>query len=134
MKFVLNASTRCLTMHVILTKANIDNGWPRSNLCRDTYRYNVLRRDVPRFSMMVDPHDFRRPRMNETLRVPLAERSYDIVITNDSLSRIGAFARGRSKSKTALVITDENASVHAAPIQTSLADADFRTSLVVRPA
>jgi len=72
--------------------------------------------------------------MTQSLRVQLAERSYDIVVTTDSLSRIGAFARERSKGSTALVITDENARAHAEPAQQSLNAAGFRTSLVIRAA
>jgi 3-dehydroquinate synthase len=72
--------------------------------------------------------------MNDsTLRVNLRERSYDIVVTNDSLDSLGAFARQRTQGKLALVVTDEHARVHAAPIEQSLSAAGFRTSLAVRP-
>lgn len=69
-----------------------------------------------------------------TLRVNLAERGYDIVATADALAQAGAFARRRSNAQTAIIVTDENAQVHAVPVQQSLDAAGFRTSLVVRPA
>jgi 3-dehydroquinate synthase len=69
-----------------------------------------------------------------TLRVNLAERSYDIAVCSDALPRIGSFARERVNAQTALIVTDENARVHAVPIQQSLDANGFRTALVVRPA
>jgi 3-dehydroquinate synthase len=70
----------------------------------------------------------------QTLHVQLAERSYDILVSTNALATVGAFARERNKSQTALVITDQNARVHADPVQSSLTDAGFRTSLVIRAA
>jgi 3-dehydroquinate synthase len=73
--------------------------------------------------------------MNEqTMRVQLGERSYDIVVTGDALSQVGAFARARVKGTSALLVTDANAKLHAEPIRASLNAAGFRTSIVVRPA
>lgn len=73
--------------------------------------------------------------MNEqTLRVQLQERSYDIVVSADALVGAGAFARARSKGATALVITDQNARIHAESVQRSMNGAGFRTTLVVRGA
>jgi 3-dehydroquinate synthase len=69
----------------------------------------------------------------QTLRVNLGERSYDIVVTGNSLHQLGAFARQRSKGTTAIIVTDENAKVHAQPIQQSLNANGFRTSLTIRP-
>jgi 3-dehydroquinate synthase len=73
--------------------------------------------------------------MNEhSLRVALGPRSYDIVVSADSLPRLGEFARARSKASTALVVTDDNARVHALAAQGSLSDAGFRAGLAVRNA
>jgi 3-dehydroquinate synthase len=69
-----------------------------------------------------------------SLHVQLGERSYDIVVTADSLHSLGAFARQRCSGSTALVVTDENAAVHAEPVRRSLTDAGFRTALVIRAA
>ena len=44
----------------------------------------------------------------QTIRVDLAERSYDIVIGCGNLNRLGAFAAERGKTTHAVVITDEN--------------------------
>src|SRR2546425_7733225 len=74
------------------------------------------------------------PMNDQTLRVQLGCRSYDIVVTSDSLARVGAFARARTQGKAALIVTDENARVHAAPIQQSLTAAGFRTALTIRSA
>ncbi|MSQ96076.1 MAG: 3-dehydroquinate synthase [Gemmataceae bacterium] len=72
--------------------------------------------------------------MNEqTLRVQLRERSYDIVVTANALPQLGAFALARTQGNAALIVTDENAKVHAASVQTSLEAAGFRTRLAVRP-
>jgi 3-dehydroquinate synthase len=68
------------------------------------------------------------------LHVRLGARSYDILVANDSLHHLGAFARQRSQGNAALIVTDENANVHAQPIQQSLNESGFRTSLTVRPA
>ena len=70
---------------------------------------------------------------NQPLRVHLGERAYDIVVSGDSLHRLGAFARERAQGNTALIITDEHANVHAQPIQQSLQEAGFRTSVTIRP-
>ncbi len=69
-----------------------------------------------------------------SLRVNLAERSYDIVITADALAQAGAFARQRSNAQTALIVADANTKAHAIPVQQSLDAAGFRTALTVRPA
>lgn len=73
--------------------------------------------------------------MNEPpLTVHLGPRSYDIVVTADDLSNIGAFARARTRGSAALVVTDANARPHAQSVQASLNATGFRTSLMVRPA
>ena len=68
-----------------------------------------------------------------SLRVQLGERSYDIVVANDSLHHVGSFARARAQGNAALIVTDENAKVHAQPIQQSLDKNGFRTWLAIRP-
>ncbi|MBI1831568.1 MAG: 3-dehydroquinate synthase [Planctomycetes bacterium] len=70
----------------------------------------------------------------QTLRVSLGERSYDIVVTADSLQQLGAFARARGKGTAALVVTDENARIHGQAVQSSLSAAGFRAGLVIRAA
>src|SRR5271156_5769991 len=74
-----------------------------------------------------------RPMNPHSLRVNLAERSYDIVITAGAVSQVGALARPRTKAQKALIVTDVNAKVHALPIQQSLAAAGFRAALAIRP-
>jgi 3-dehydroquinate synthase len=71
---------------------------------------------------------------DQTLRVQLGCRSYDIVVTSDSLCEVGPFARANAKGNAALIVTDENARVHAVPIQQSLTAAGFRTALTIRAA
>jgi 3-dehydroquinate synthase len=71
---------------------------------------------------------------DQNLRVNLADRSYDIVVTADALRQLGVFARARTKGSTALVVTDTNAKSHAQTAQQSLDAARFRTGLVIRPA
>lgn len=68
----------------------------------------------------------------QSLRVNLAERSYDIAITND-LAGVGAFARARCVGQTAFVISDQNVAVHAAAVRESLAAAGFRAAQATRP-
>jgi len=73
--------------------------------------------------------------MNDsTLRVQLGERSYDILVTCDSLAQLGAFARARTRAASSLVVTDENVKPHANQVRASLDAAGFRTALAVRPA
>src|SRR4051812_27714536 len=74
------------------------------------------------------------PAPSHSLRVHLAERSYDIVITGDALADVGPFARRRAKGSSALVVTDANVEPHARQVQESLTAAGFRTGLAVRPA
>jgi 3-dehydroquinate synthase len=67
------------------------------------------------------------------LRVQLDERSYDIVVTGNSLHHLGAFARQRAKGTAALIVTDENARVHVPAIERSLNETGFRTALAILP-
>lgn len=69
----------------------------------------------------------------ETLRVPLAERSYDIIVTHNDLAGVGAFARARSKGTSAFVIADQSVAAAAGQVCRSLEQAGFRTTLAQRP-
>lgn len=48
------------------------------------------------------------PQASQTIRVNLAERSYDIEIGSGNLQRFGAFVADRGRTTHAVVITDEN--------------------------
>ena len=69
-----------------------------------------------------------------TVRVALAERSYDIAITSDDPGALGPFARARSKASLAVIITDDRVRAHADAVAASLAQAGFRTARQVVPA
>jgi len=66
-----------------------------------------------------------------TIRVNLKERGYDIVVTTDALSDLGAFARQRTQGTSAVVVTDENVEELAKGVQTSFQAEDFQTQLKV---
>ena len=68
-----------------------------------------------------------------SLRVQLAERSYDIVVTRNDLAGVGAFARACCQGKNAFIIADEKVVKHAALVQTSLEKAGFHVTLAQRP-
>src|SRR5947209_19108412 len=68
-----------------------------------------------------------------SLRVELAKRSYDIVVTRDDLAGVGAFARERCAGRQALVIADEKVALHAGIVAQSLARAGFRVATAWRP-
>lgn len=67
-----------------------------------------------------------------SLRVQLAERSYDIAVTKSDLGGVGAFARQRAAGQSALVIADENVTGHAEHVKRSLEAAGFRVGLALR--
>lgn len=69
---------------------------------------------------------------DQTVRVQLGSRSYDILVTGNALPRVGAFARARSKGTNALIITDANAKVHADALHQSLQDAGLCTWIATR--
>jgi 3-dehydroquinate synthase len=69
----------------------------------------------------------------KSLRVHLAERSYDIVITRHDSAGIGTFARQRCPGKWAFIIADENVATHAAAIEKSLREAGFLVASAFRP-
>jgi 3-dehydroquinate synthase len=68
-----------------------------------------------------------------TVRVSLADRSYDIVITSDDLASLGPFARARSKSPLAVVVADDRVTPHAEAVASSLGQAGLRTALQTVP-
>ncbi len=68
-----------------------------------------------------------------SLRVHLAERGYDIVITRNDLAGAGAFARARAAGRSAFLIVDEKVTHHAALIQAGLEKSGFRVALAQRP-
>jgi len=67
-----------------------------------------------------------------TVRVHLAERSYDILITAGSLDRAGPFVAQRAEATRAVVITDANVEhPHAVTVCRSLAEASLKADMVV---
>src|SRR5437868_6237330 len=68
-----------------------------------------------------------------SLRVELAERSYDIVVTGNDLAGVGAFARDRCAGRNALVIADEKVLRHGGLVEQSLEKAGFEVSVAWRP-
>ncbi|HYT94000.1 MAG TPA: 3-dehydroquinate synthase [Gemmataceae bacterium] len=68
-----------------------------------------------------------------TLRVNLAQRSYDIVTTSDDVEGLGRFARERTRGSLAFIVTDENVANHAAAVTRSLANCGFRTAVEILP-
>jgi 3-dehydroquinate synthase len=67
------------------------------------------------------------------VQVQLAERKYDIAITQDTLAGIGGFARTRSQGTTALVVADANVGQHAEAVVASLKEAGFSTQNIQLP-
>lgn len=69
-----------------------------------------------------------------TVRVALAERSYDIALTDDDLASLGPFARARCRGPLALVVADANVTAHADAVAASLLGAGVRTAIHTVPA
>ncbi|MBV9124071.1 MAG: 3-dehydroquinate synthase [Planctomycetes bacterium] len=69
-----------------------------------------------------------------TIRVNLAERSYDIVVTSGDPAGLGPFARQCSRGQLAFLVTDEHVTQQAAAAADSLARAGFQTRTHVLPA
>src|SRR5262245_33343588 len=69
-----------------------------------------------------------------TLRVALAERSYDVAITSGDLPALGPFARARCKATLAVVVRDDRVTAHAEAVAAALAPAGFRTATQIVPA
>src|SRR5438270_1502482 len=68
-----------------------------------------------------------------SLRVPLGDRSYDIIVTRNDLKGIGAFARERCAGKNAFLVADEKVAVHATFVKESLQAAGFNVAAAQRP-
>jgi 3-dehydroquinate synthase len=68
-----------------------------------------------------------------TVRVNLAERSYDIHIGAGDLAGLGPFARERARGALAFVATDRNAAAHARAAGQALAAAGFQAALAELP-
>jgi 3-dehydroquinate synthase len=68
-----------------------------------------------------------------TIRVNLAERGYDIVITADDPAGLGPFARQSCRGTSALVVTDQNVENRAKSVMASLQAAGFQTTLAILP-
>src|SRR5438067_10916895 len=66
-----------------------------------------------------------------TVRVNLAERSYDIVITSQDRAGVGPIARQQARGSLAFVVTDEHVTPHAQAVADALTSAGFRADLVV---
>jgi 3-dehydroquinate synthase len=69
-----------------------------------------------------------------SISVNLAERSYDLVVTNDDRDGIGPFARQSAKGTMAFLVTDEHVLDHARAVARALEKAQFHTRTAVRPA
>jgi 3-dehydroquinate synthase len=67
------------------------------------------------------------------VRVNLAERSYDIVITTHDQAGLGPFARQRTRGAQAVIITDQNVVLHAQATAAALNAAGFQTPVTVLP-
>jgi 3-dehydroquinate synthase len=68
-----------------------------------------------------------------SLRVQLAERSYDICVTRNDLAGIGAFARSRCHGQRAFLIVDENVIHHADLVAHSMEKAGFSPTVARLP-
>lgn len=68
-----------------------------------------------------------------SLRVALAERSYDIHLTTADLAGLGSFARRRVAGSLAFVVGDRNVSTHVQRVADSLLSAGFRLHSTLLP-
>lgn len=68
-----------------------------------------------------------------TLRVNLDQRSYDIVVAHQVLAGVGDFARHLHRGNKALVVTDQNVSIHAQAVATALNRAGMESDVAIRP-
>lgn len=70
----------------------------------------------------------------ESVEVNLGARSYDIVIENGALNRIGSWAAGKTRGRRVLIVADENsAALFAASAQERLLESGLATSVSVLP-
>jgi 3-dehydroquinate synthase len=67
------------------------------------------------------------------VRVNLAQRSYDIVITSNDSAGLGRFARQNSPGQMAFVVSDEHVTEHAQAAVDALTAAGFQPSLAILP-
>ena len=67
------------------------------------------------------------------VRVNLAERSYEIVVTSDDPTGLGTFARRYAAGSHAFLVTDQNVVPHAQSAATALEKSGFRTNLAILP-
>lgn len=66
-----------------------------------------------------------------TVRVLLADRSYDLMVSSGNLAALGPFARTCARGTQAVLMTDDQVAPHARAVQSALAESGFRTSLWV---
>src|SRR5207244_2576413 len=64
-------------------------------------------------------------RAMNTVRVSLAERSYDIAITSNDTAGIGPFAAARTRGRRALLVTDNHLAADRPAVSRSLREAGF---------
>jgi 3-dehydroquinate synthase len=69
----------------------------------------------------------------QTVRVNLAERSYDIVITSDDADGMGPFARARAQASLAFFVGDEHVQPHAEAAEAALSKSGFGTHDTLLP-
>src|SRR5437016_2330886 len=69
-----------------------------------------------------------------TVRVNLAERSYDIAVVSGDMDGLGLFARQRTGGALAFIVTDEHVRPHAQAADAALGRSGFRTACEVLPA
>ncbi len=69
-----------------------------------------------------------------TVRVQLAERSYDIAITNDTSNALGSFAAARTPGRRVFLISDEHLSAPQSLVTRSLEQGGFEVSSAILPA
>jgi 3-dehydroquinate synthase len=68
-----------------------------------------------------------------SVTVDLGERSYDIIIGEDLLSRAGEFLKPHLKAPRVAIVTDENVhALHSATLAASLSE--YETHMIIRPA
>jgi 3-dehydroquinate synthase len=70
----------------------------------------------------------------DLIHVQLGERSYDIAVISNDVAGLGSFARQRTKSVRAFIVTDEHVIEHADKVSTALGNAGFQLLMVSLPA
>ncbi|RHW16987.1 3-dehydroquinate synthase [Sphingomonas gilva] len=68
---------------------------------------------------------------SQTIPVALGDRSYDVVIEDDLLSRAGTILASLSRGRRMVVVTDENLAGHLATLQGSLSTAGIDSEAIV---